>query len=79
MPFLMVSPHPPAASLPAAGGTDPGVRFRSEAHRRCRRRILIGQASALTTIRAETNAARFQAIAGLIREWQPADWWSACR
>lgn len=32
---------------------------------------LLGQARALTTIRAEDNAARFAAIARLIAEWQP--------
>jgi putative Holliday junction resolvase len=33
---------------------------------------LLGQARSLTTIDAEDNATRFSAIAGLIREWQPA-------
>jgi putative Holliday junction resolvase len=34
--------------------------------------MMLGSARPLTTIAAEANAARFQAIAALINEWRPA-------
>ena len=72
MPFLMVAPHPTSLPCSAAGGTILAFDFGLKRIGVAVGESLIGHANPLTTIRAETNAARFAAIAGLIREWQPS-------
>lgn len=72
MPFLMVSPHPSSPSLPAQGGTVLAFDFGLKRIGVAVGETLLGRANALTTLEAETNEARFAAIARLIEEWQPA-------
>lgn len=70
MPFLMVAPSPYGPS-PAKTGTVMAFDFGLK-----RIGIAVGenslkQANALTTITAESNEARFAAIARLVEEWRP--------
>ena len=37
------------------------------------------EARPLTTVNAATVAARWDAVAALVAEWEPANWWSASR
>ena len=72
MPFLMVSPHPSPPFRPPASGTVLAFDFGLKRIGVAVGEALLGRANALTTIEAETNEARFAAIARLIEEWQPA-------
>lgn len=72
MPFLMVSPHPSPSSRPADGGTVLAFDFGLKRIGVAVGETLLKRANALATIEAETNDARFEAIAKLIQEWQPA-------
>ena len=72
MPFLMVSPHPSPPLRPAASGTVLAFDFGLKRIGVAVGETLLGRANALTTIAAETNEARFAAVARLIEEWQPA-------
>ncbi len=72
MPFLMVSPHAPSLTRAAAGGTVLAFDFGLKRIGIAVGETLLGRANALTTLEAETNEARFAAIARLIEEWQPA-------
>ena len=72
MPFLMVAPSPSRTPSPARAGTVLAFDFGLK-----RIGVAVGeaglkQANALTTLTAESNGARFSAIARLIEEWQPA-------
>lgn len=71
MPFLMVSPHPSLPSRPADGGTVLAFDFGLKRIGVAVGESLLGRASALSTIEAETNEARFAAIAELIQSWAP--------
>ena len=72
MPALMVSPHPSSPPRPAVGGTILAFDFGLKRIGVAVGESLLGHANPLTIIRAENNAARFAAIADLIREWQPS-------
>lgn len=72
MPFLMVSPHPSPPSRPADGGTVLAFDFGLKRIGVAVGETLLKRANALATIEAESNDARFEAIARLIHEWQPA-------
>jgi putative Holliday junction resolvase len=72
MPFLMVSPHPSPSSRPADDGTVLAFDFGLKRIGVAVGETLLKRANALATIEAETNDARFEAIAKLIHEWQPA-------
>lgn len=72
MPASMASPRSPRPSQPAAGGTVLAFDFGLRRIGVAVGETLLGRARALTTIAAESNAARFAAIARLIEEWQPS-------
>ncbi len=72
MPLLMVSPRPSPTSRPAEDGTVLAFDFGLKRIGVAIGEPLLRRANALTTIEAETNEARFAAIARLIQEWQPA-------
>lgn len=71
MPVLMASPRPPALPPTVEDGTILAFDFGLKRIGVAVGELLIGHASALATIEAETRAARFAAIDRLIREWQP--------
>jgi len=71
MPFLMVSPQPSRPIPRAASGTVLAFDFGLKRIGVALGEVLLGQARALTAIRAETNEARFTAVARLVQEWQP--------
>lgn len=71
MPFLMVAPSPSRPASPARTGTVLAFDFGLK-----RIGVAVGentlkQANALATVGAESNEARFTAIARLIDEWRP--------
>lgn len=68
----MVSPQPSRPISRAASGTVLAFDFGLKRIGVALGELLLGQARALTTIRAESNEARFAAVARLIQEWQPA-------
>lgn len=72
MPFLMASPRSPLPIRPAEGGTVLAFDFGLKRIGVAVGETLLKRANALTAIQAETNEARFAAIARLIGEWQPA-------
>lgn len=71
MPLLMASSCPPAPTRPAAAGTVLAFDFGLKRIGVAVGETLLGRANALATIEAETNEARFAAIARLIQEWRP--------
>jgi putative Holliday junction resolvase len=71
MPLLMVSPRPSARPPAAQGGTVLAFDFGLKRIGVAVGETLLKRASALTTIEAEANEARFAAIARLIEEWRP--------
>ncbi len=72
MPLLMVSPRSSSSLRSAEDGTVLAFDFGLKRIGVAIGETLLGRANALTTIEAETNEARFAAIARLIQEWQPA-------
>lgn len=72
MPFLMASPRSSPPIRPDAGGTVLAFDFGLKRIGVAVGETLLKRANALTAIEAETNEARFAAIARLIGEWQPA-------
>jgi len=68
----MVSPQPSRPISRAASGTVLAFDFGLKRIGVALGEVLLGKARALTAIRAETNEARFAAVARLIQEWQPA-------
>jgi putative Holliday junction resolvase len=68
----MAAPRPSTPSRPAASGTVLGFDFGLKRIGVAVGETLLGRAGALATLSAETNAARFEAIARLIEEWRPA-------
>ncbi len=72
MPFLMVSPRSFPPIRPDEGGTVLAFDFGLKRIGVAVGETLLKRANALTVIEAETNEARFAAIARLIGEWQPA-------
>lgn len=71
MPLLMVSPHPFQPIHRAESGTILAFDFGLKRIGVAVGESLLRRANALATIEAESNEARFQAIARLIEEWQP--------
>ena len=67
----MVSPQPSRPIPRAASGTVLAFDFGLKRIGVALGEVLLGQARALTAIRAETNEARFTAVARLVQEWQP--------
>lgn len=72
MPALMAAPRFPRPSQPAAGGVVLAFDFGLKRIGVAVGETLLKRARALTTISAESNEARFAAVARLIDEWQPS-------
>lgn len=72
MPLLMVPPRPSPSPRLAEDGTVLAFDFGSKRIGVAIGETLLRRAGVLTTIEAETNEARFAAIARLIQEWRPA-------
>lgn len=72
MPFLMGSPPPSPPVRPIQGGTVLAFDFGLKRIGVAVGETLLKRANALMTLEAETNEARFTAIARLIEEWRPA-------
>ncbi|MBS3916255.1 MAG: Holliday junction resolvase RuvX [Sulfuritalea sp.] len=67
----MASSRPPSLTQPAEVGTVLAFDFGLKRIGVAVGEALLGRANALETIEAETNEARFAAIARLIQEWRP--------
>jgi putative holliday junction resolvase len=72
MPLLMVSPQSTHPAPRAESGTVLAFDFGLKRIGVAIGESLLGQARSLMAIKAETNDARFAALARLIQEWQPS-------